>query len=85
MLSYGEGVRQMYLIKQSSYICFLIVVSAEGWFAESSSNQVLLDPQTFRAFLYNTLIPFNLLILIPLHINLRIVDSLSVIQKLTHA
>ncbi|XP_060182077.1 uncharacterized protein LOC132611709, partial [Lycium barbarum] len=35
-------------------------IHQEGWFAESSSNQVLLDPQTFRPFLYNTLIPFQL-------------------------
>uniref|UniRef100_M1AT60 Uncharacterized protein n=1 Tax=Solanum tuberosum TaxID=4113 RepID=M1AT60_SOLTU len=72
----------MYLIRQSSHSCFLIVVAAEGWFAESSSNQVLLDPQTFRVFLYNSLIPFNLLFLIPLHINLRIVHSLSGINNL---
>uniref|UniRef100_M1AT61 Fe2OG dioxygenase domain-containing protein n=1 Tax=Solanum tuberosum TaxID=4113 RepID=M1AT61_SOLTU len=31
----------MYLIRQSSHSCFLIVVAAEGWFAESSSNQAM--------------------------------------------
>lgn len=40
-------------------------IEQEGWFTESSGNQVLLDPQTFRPFLYNKLIPFTLLIFIP--------------------
>jgi len=75
-------LNQSYLIRQSSHICFLIVVAAEGLFAESTGNQVLLDPQTFWVFLYNTLIPFNMLFLIPLHINLRIIHSLSVINNL---
>lgn len=55
----------MYLIRQSSYICFLMVVVAEGWFAESSSNQVLLDPQTFGYSCIIHLFPLTCYILFP--------------------